>query len=113
MRIQGRRVKFEKTGVSLRKRAGEGVSGSYGRWISGERSGLDPAGGRASARQPGRLTGGASGQRGRGQADRRGQRAARGAGRLTGGALLTGRQGVGEAGLGRWISGGRPGLGLA
>jgi hypothetical protein len=47
----------------------------------------------------GGLTGGTGGQRER-------------AGGLTGGAQLTGRRSVGEAGLGRWISGGRPGLGL-
>ena len=80
-----------KQGGSLRKCAGEGVSGAYSRWISDLRPGLDPAGGRAGARRRERLTGGAGrAARGRGQADRRGRRAERAAG-LTGGAGRTAR----------------------
>jgi hypothetical protein len=43
--------------------------------------------------------------------DRRDQAGNAGAGGLTGGAQTAGRRGEGEMGLGRWISGGRPGLG--
>jgi hypothetical protein len=74
-------------------------------WVTDRR---DQAG-RARA---GGLTGGAGGQGERaggltGGAGGQGECA----GELTGGAQLAGRRGEGEVGLGRWISGGRPGLG--
>jgi hypothetical protein len=98
VRIQGRRVKFQKTGGLFKKTRGRRGIGLLRPSDLRSTRRIRSAGGRASARRPERLTGGASGQRGRGRADRRGQRAER-------------ARGVGEVGLGRWISGGRPGLG--
>jgi hypothetical protein len=76
---------------------------------------IRPAGGCASARRPERLTGGA---RRAERADERltggAGRAARAGERLTGGAQMAGRRGgAPHTALGRWISGGRLGLGSA
>jgi hypothetical protein len=90
VRIQGRRVKFQKTGGLFKKTRGRrGIRLLRPSDLRSTRR-IRSAGGRASARQPERLTGGAgraartrrltggaSGQRGRGRADRRGQRAER------------------------------------
>jgi hypothetical protein len=90
VRIQGRRVKFQKTGGLFKKTRGRRGIGLLRPSDLRSTRRIRSAGGRASARRPerliggasgqrgrGRLSGGASGQRGRGRADRRGQRAAR------------------------------------
>jgi hypothetical protein len=86
VRIQGRRVKFQKTGGLFKKTRGRRGIGLLRPSDLRSTRRIRSAGGRASARQPERLTGGAgraararrltggaSGQRGRGRADRRGQ----------------------------------------
>ena len=111
MRIQGRRVKFQKTGGLFKKTRGRRGIGLL--WSSDLRSTrrIRSAGGRASARRPERLTGGA-GRAARGGGLTGGPGRQRGRGRLTGGP--GGQSGRGGSGLGpldlRWAA--RLGLGL-
>jgi hypothetical protein len=111
VRIQGRRVKFQKTGGLFKKTRGRRGIGLL--WSSDLRSTrrIRSAGGRASARRPERLTGGA-GRAARGGGLTGGPGGQRGHGRLTGGP--GGQSGRGGSGLGpldlRWAA--RIGLGL-